>query len=74
MGKRDYKHNLGKSGEGDPLYGDAINNPRKFVGNANGAGKGDNPRPVNKHRYDDNYEKVFGKKKIRLYSGELVEV
>jgi len=26
------------------------------------AGKGDRPRPVNKKRYDENYEKIFGKK------------
>lgn len=28
-----------------------------------GAGKGDSPRPVNKTKYDQNYERIFGKKK-----------
>jgi hypothetical protein len=27
------------------------------------AGKGDSPRPVNKKRYDKNYEKIFKKEK-----------
>ncbi len=27
-----------------------------------GAGKGDTYRPVNKKLYDDNYERIFGKK------------
>jgi hypothetical protein len=28
-----------------------------------GAGKGDSPRPVDKVKYDQNYERIFGKKK-----------
>ena len=27
-----------------------------------GAGKGDNPRPINKRKYDENYIKIFGHK------------
>jgi len=27
------------------------------------AGKGDKPRPVNKKRFDENYEVIFGPKK-----------
>lgn len=27
-----------------------------------GAGKGDSPRPVNKKRYDENFERIFGKR------------
>jgi hypothetical protein len=27
-----------------------------------GAGKGDTYRPVNKKKYDENYERIFGKK------------
>ena len=26
-------------------------------------GKGDKPRPVNKKVYDENYERIFGKKR-----------
>lgn len=28
----------------------------------NGAGKGSVPRPVDKAKYDENYERIFGKK------------
>jgi hypothetical protein len=32
-------------------------------GTPKGAGKGDRYRPVNKKKYDANFEKIFGKKK-----------
>ena len=28
----------------------------------NSSGKGDRPRSVDKHKYDNNYKKIFGKK------------
>ena len=28
-------------------------------GQPRGAGKGDSPRPVNKRRYDENYDRIF---------------
>jgi len=31
-------------------------------GQPRGAGKGDAPRPVNKKRYDENYDRIFKKK------------
>lgn len=31
--------------------------------NKDGAGKGDNPRPVNLKKYQDNYDRIFRKKK-----------
>ena len=31
-------------------------------GQPRGAGKGDAPRPVNKRRYDENYDRIFKKK------------
>lgn len=31
-----------------------------------GAGKGDKPRPLDKKRYDENYERIFGKKKLNI--------
>ena len=30
-------------------------------GTPHGAGEGDTPRPVNKKKYDRNYERIFGK-------------
>lgn len=30
--------------------------------NKRGAGKGDSPRPVDKKKYDRQYERIFGKK------------
>ena len=27
----------------------------------NGAGKGDTPRPVNRKKYEENYQKIFNK-------------
>ena len=38
------------------------------------AGKGDRPRPFDKKRYDENYEKIFGppKKKQPDYHDECV--
>jgi len=29
------------------------------------AGKGDSYRPVDKKRYDKNYERIFGKRKVK---------
>lgn len=29
-----------------------------------GAGKGDSPRPVDDKRYGENYDRIFGKKKL----------
>lgn len=31
-------------------------------------GKGDTPRPVNKKRYDTNYDRVFGKRTIKTWT------
>jgi hypothetical protein len=31
------------------------------------AGKGDRPRPVNKEKYDKNYERVFGTKLLNIW-------
>ncbi len=28
-------------------------------------GKGDTPRPVDKKKYDENYDRIFGKKKVK---------
>jgi len=36
--------------------------PKEPTPKSSGAGKGDAPRPVNKKRWDDNYERIFGKK------------
>jgi len=30
-------------------------------------GKGDTPRPVDKKVYDDNFERAFGKRKIKVW-------
>jgi hypothetical protein len=30
------------------------------------AGKGDTPRPTDQQKYEDGYERIFGKKKLRL--------
>jgi hypothetical protein len=30
-------------------------------------GKGDNPRPVDKSRYDNNFEAIFGEKKLNVW-------
>jgi len=29
------------------------------------AGKGDNPRPVNRKKYEKNFDKIFGDKAVR---------
>jgi len=40
-------------------------------------GKGDTYRPVDKKQYDENYEKIFGKKKLNIMprdeNGNLIE-
>lgn len=35
-----------------------------------GAGKGDRRRPVNKKKYDEGYERIFGKKEHKLKGTE----
>ena len=30
---------------------------------SNGAGKGDKPRQINKKKFDENWDKIFGKEK-----------
>lgn len=32
-------------------------------------GKGDNYRPVDKEKFDANFERVFGKKKLNIWEG-----
>lgn len=39
--------------------------------NRNGAGKGDSPRPVDKKKYDREYERIFGRK--RGYKVTLID-
>lgn len=34
------------------------------------AGKGDKPRPVDKKKYDENYELIFRKKKKKLVKSQ----
>ena len=41
-------------------YTDMDGQPK--ISRSNGAGKGDVFRPVNKKRYDQNYERIFGSK------------
>ena len=41
-------------------YTDSDGQPK--ISRNNGAGKGDVPRPINKKRYDRNYERIFGHK------------
>lgn len=38
------------------------------------AGKGDDPRPVNKKRYDKNYDRIFGCKKKSYPSKTIAEM
>lgn len=40
-------------------YTDRDGQPK--ISRSNGAGKGDVPRPMNKKKYDENYERIFGK-------------
>ena len=35
-------------------------------------GKGDTPRPVDKRKYDETYERIFGKKPLKLIEKEDV--
>jgi len=68
-------HELGSGKPPKPkLYGEAASDPVKFCGNSCGAGKGDNIRWGDERVYKENMEKIFGKKYIKLYSGELVDV
>ena len=41
-------------------YTDRDGQPK--ISRSNGAGKGDVQRPINKKRYDRNYERIFGHK------------
>lgn len=39
------------------------------MGEQHSAGKGDRPRKVDLKKYRENYEKIFGKKKVRVNNG-----
>lgn len=54
------------------MYGDAVNDPVKFCGGR--TGREDRVLLETQVVFKENCERIFGKKKIKLYNGEVIEV
>lgn len=39
----------------------------------NNAGKGDSYRPVNRKRYEENFERIFGRKKVKYENKTILK-